>query len=91
MQVVWLDNAIRDLQHIYAYIQEYNPIASKEIAQKIITSVEMLGDFPYMSRQGIVPDTREFMITGTKYYAVISLARERVQILNILHEAQDWK
>jgi toxin ParE1/3/4 len=76
MRVTWHRRARQDLRHLRAQIAEENPQAAQRMAQRILQAVELLAEQPGMDRASRVPDTREFVITGTPYIA---------GIVNLLH------
>lgn len=91
MQIVWSDKALSDLERIRAYIKQFNPYAASALAKRIADSIKTLADFPYKGRQGRVFGTRELVITNTSYNAVFSITNDTVEILTIIHQAQDWE
>ena len=52
-------------------------------------SIKTLKDFPYKGRQGRVFGTRELVITDTSYNAVFRVTDNAVEILTIIHQAQE--
>lgn len=80
-----------DLEHIHTYIRQYHPSAASAIVQRIRDSIKKLSDFPYSGRQGKVFSTRELIITNTRYNAVFRIMPDRVEILKIIHQAQNWE
>ena len=89
MQIIWTDKALSDLEHIHAYINQFNPYAASTIAKRILDSIKTLADFPHKGRQGKVFGTRELVINHTRYNAVFRVLSDRVEIVKILHQAQD--
>ena len=54
-QVVWTSSAIADVESIRRYIDNFNPLAARAMAVKIIEVGDTVADFPF--RGGQVPDT----------------------------------
>lgn len=49
-----------------------------------------LAEHPQRGRDGRLPGTRELVIPGTAYISVYRLKPDRVEILRVLHSAQNW-
>jgi toxin ParE1/3/4 len=88
--VRWLDQAVEDLKAARAYIARDNPSAAADIAQRIRDAVKLLGDYPAAGRAGRVPNTRELVVAGTPYVLPYRVRAESVEILRVLHGAQQW-
>ena len=88
MTVRWLDQAVEDLRAVRAYIARHNPSAASEIAQRIRDAVKLLGDYPAAGQAGRVPNTRELVVTGTPYILPYRVRAETIEILRVLHGAQ---
>ncbi len=90
MIVRWLDQAVEDLKALRTYIARDNPSAAADIAQRIRDAVKILGDYPAAGRAGRVPNTRELVVAGTAYILPYRVRAESVEILRVLHGAQEW-
>jgi toxin ParE1/3/4 len=88
--VRWLDQAVEDLKTVRTYIARDNPSAAADIAQRIRDAVKILGDYPAAGRAGRVPNTRELVVAGTPYMLPYRVRAESVEILRVLHGAQQW-
>jgi toxin ParE1/3/4 len=90
----WTDLADADLDHVEAYIsQENSVVVAIDIVLKIIDSIEMiLPNHPEAGRLGRVKNTRELVISGVPFIVIYRIARglQRVEILRVLHDAQQW-
>ena len=89
-RVTWHRRARQDLRHLRAQIAEDNPQAAQRVARRILQAVELLAEQPGMGRIGRVPDTREFVITGTPYIAAYQVLEDTLVILRVLHGARRW-
>ena len=49
-----------------------------------------LAEFPERGRPGRKSDTRELIFTGLPYLAIYRIRGNEVEILRILHGAQNW-
>jgi toxin ParE1/3/4 len=90
VRIKWLDQAVEDLKAIRTFIARNNPSAAAEVAQRIRSAVKLLAHYPAVGRPGRVPDTRELVVTGTPYVVPYRVRAERVEILRVLHGAQEW-
>lgn len=90
MQIKWLRRALNDLENIADYIALDNPAAALSMLDTIEAITAGLADHPKRGRSGRLPDTRELVISGTAYISVYRLKTGRVEILRVLHSAQNW-
>lgn len=90
MQVRWTAQAVSDLTGISDYIeQRTSPFAARSVALAIYKSAENLRTFPQRGRQGRAPGTRELLVSRLPYVIVYRLRENAVDLLRILHGAQD--
>jgi toxin ParE1/3/4 len=91
--VVWLDDAAKDLEVLLDHIENESPRAALAMALAIRQAADrLLTGYPKIGRKGRVTGTRELVIARTPFvviYRVRSKAR-RIQILRVLHGAQQW-
>jgi toxin ParE1/3/4 len=90
LRIRWLDQVVEDLKGVRAYIGRHNPSAAVDIAQRIRDAVKILGDYPAAGRAGRVPNTRELVVSGTPYILPYRVRTETIEILRVLHGAQQW-
>lgn len=90
MRVAWTESSLDDLRSLRFYLAEHNPEAAKKVALAILEGVESLIDFPASGRPGRLPETRELVITGSRYVVVYRVRDETLQILRVLHSARRW-
>lgn len=90
MKVRWLDRAVFDLKAARAYIARDNPGAAADIARRIREAVRVVADYPAAGRVGRVPNTREVVVSGTPYIIPYRIKANVVEILRVLHAAQEW-
>ena len=82
MRVRWTTDAADDLERICDYIAESRPESARRVAQSIVQGIASLDTFPNRGRPGRVEGTRELVF--------VSLPFDEVQVLRILHGAQQW-
>jgi len=85
----WLESARADLFAIVDYISDDNPDAAQRVKDDIENKVEKLPDFPQMGRPGRIEGTRE-LVAWANYIIVYRERGFTVQILRVLHAAQQW-
>lgn len=89
MALAWKRAALRDRERIMAFIARDKPLAAIMWDEKLEQSAERLIRQPRMGRSGRVPGTRELVI-HPNYILVYREAAARVEILRVLHAAQNW-
>ncbi|MCU0491274.1 MAG: type II toxin-antitoxin system RelE/ParE family toxin [Chloroflexaceae bacterium] len=92
MNIVWRPEAINDAQALLSYTFERNPEASQRLNRVILAAIARLADFPALGRKGRRENTRELVITGTRYIVAYLVEEEQnqVTILRVLDGAQQW-
>ena len=91
MRVRWTEPAARDLTQICDYIEEHDTSSTaRRVAISIYERLSALMEFPEQGRQGRKSATRELIFTGLPYLAIYRIRGDAVEILRILHGAQNW-
>ncbi|WP_110650778.1 type II toxin-antitoxin system RelE/ParE family toxin [Salinicola peritrichatus] len=90
MIVRWLERAIVDLEGIADYIAMDRPDAALSIVDRVEASAEAIPDNPQRGRSGRVSGTRELIIAGTPYLIVYRISPNTIDVLRVLHGAQQW-
>lgn len=91
MRIRWTEPAVRDFTNICDYIAEHgSPAISRRVAGDIYSAIGTLGRFPELGRTGRKPETRELIFTGLPYIAVYRVTQIGIEVLRILHGAQQW-
>jgi toxin ParE1/3/4 len=80
----------RRLEDISERIAADNPAAGARMVARIRAAVERLAASPAIGRPGRVADTRELIISGTPYIVPYRVRDDAVQIITVLHSAQQW-
>jgi len=88
VRIVWLEQARLDLQSIHDFIAADSPAVARSFAQRLVSSVEALVEFPRRGRAGRTRGTFELLVTGTAYVAVYRLRDDQIQILSVQHGAR---
>lgn len=91
MIIEWSPRALRNIRAARAYIARDNPAAATAVTERIIQQVETLVTFsPRIGRPGRLDGTRELVVTRTPYVVVYSIGADEINILAVLHHAQNW-
>ena len=82
--------AVEDLNLAYEYIAAENPSAAHAVIARIESAVNVLRSHPEIGRSGRVEGTRGLIISGTPFIVAYRIARNRVEILAVIHGARRW-
>jgi toxin ParE1/3/4 len=88
MQVVWLKNALLNLDDIAAYIAQENPQAAQQVLDLIIEQVNQLVTQPALGRPGRVVGTRELVISNSHYLVPYRIKNNMVEVLRVFHTSR---
>jgi toxin ParE1/3/4 len=87
----WTEAAVHDLTRICDYIEERGGSGSaRQVAVSIYQGVSGLVAFPERGRIGRKPGTRELVLHPLPYLAIYRIREDVVEVLRILHGAQNW-
>ncbi len=90
MQVRWTPRAQTDLNNQIDYIAHDNLPAANRMRKIVFEHTHLLEKTPEIGRAGGVVGTRELILSGTPYVAVYRVKEEFVEILRLLHGAQQY-
>lgn len=90
MIIEWLPAAERDFDSIVDYIAVDNPAAAIAQGDEIQEQVAKLLQHPQLGRAGRTKGTRELVVVNTPYLVAYRIKPGAIQILRILHGAQQW-
>lgn len=90
MIIVWLDDAVTDLDRETDYLLARNPHAALRIARTIRAHVSHLADYPEFGRVGRVAGTRELIVVDTPYIIAYYLKGLEIRILAVIHAKRKW-
>ena len=83
MKLRWTPRAVADLEEISDYLVAASPQAWEHLLQRLERLSEAMLDFPLMGKAGLVPGTREFVVSGTPYILVFQVKDEAVVIVSV--------
>jgi len=90
MRVRWTRKALVNLDDAIEYIAGDDPTASRNVAQKIWDSSQMLALQPAIGRPGRVSGTRELLISGLPYILSYIQKGDAIYILRLIHSSMIW-
>jgi toxin ParE1/3/4 len=90
MRVRWSEDASLDRADIVEYIANDDIEAAITIGERIEDQVDKLANHPWMGRVGEVSGTRELVIQRTPYIVVYRVEDNVVDVMRVLHGAQQW-
>ncbi|MET3724807.1 type II toxin-antitoxin system RelE/ParE family toxin [Sphingomonas trueperi] len=89
-ELVWTTPAIGDLQAIDTWLSEHrSPDLARRRLAKLRERAEFLIEFPHLGRPGD-KNVRILRAFDTPYVIVYRLKGEKLEILRIRHEREDW-
>jgi toxin ParE1/3/4 len=89
LHVEWTEAALTDLEGHFDYVAFDDRRAATRVFTPVIDAVEMLARFPSIGRAGRFDDTRELYVKNTGYIVSYRVRAGAVEILRLLHWAQD--
>jgi toxin ParE1/3/4 len=90
VKIRWTAVAADDLKSVHEYLSQHAPASADSIVDRILTSIDVLEQYPNLGRQGRLEGTRELVITGTPFIVFYRLRKSQVEILGVLHAARKW-
>jgi toxin ParE1/3/4 len=90
LSIRWLPQAQRNRLEQLDYIAQDNPLAAIGQDERIERQINMLLAHPKMGRPGRVTCTRELVISGTPFVVIYRLQKQSIEVLRLLHSAQQW-
>ena len=83
MKLRWTPRAVADMEEIGDYLVAVSPQAWEHLLLRVERLTETILDFPLMGKAGLLPGTREFVLSGTPYILVFQLKDDSVVILSV--------
>ncbi len=89
-EVRWVRMALQDMQNIAQYLAQHDAQSAQCVVEHIWQAGQSLASLPSRGRPGRVPETRELVLTDYPYFLVYRVREAKVQILRIIHTAQEY-
>ena len=90
LKIEWLPLASANRFEQLDYIAQDNPLAAIDQDERIEHQIDMLLQHPQMGRPGRKKGTRELVISRTPCVVVYRAKGPRIEIIRLLHGAQQW-
>ena len=90
LKIEWLPLASANRFEQLDYIAQDNPLAAIDQDERIERQIDMLLQHPQMGRPGRKKGTRELVISRTPFIVVYRAKGARIEIIRLLHGAQQW-
>jgi toxin ParE1/3/4 len=90
VKIRWTLPAANQLHEIFDYVAAGNPEAASRVVRRIRNAIHQTARMPNAGRIGHVPGTREIVVPGTPYLVAYRILEDMIQVLAILHGAQQW-
>ena len=90
MKVVWSRRAIRHLVSLREFIARDSEQNAAFVAERILSSVDILRAHPEMGRPGRASGTRELVVPETPFIIPYRLKDNRLELIAVLHGRQKW-
>jgi toxin ParE1/3/4 len=91
MLIRWTEPAASDLTQICDFLKEHASSGiARRVALSIFQNIDTLTNFPEKGRVGRKSGTRELIFATLPYVVVYRVRGESLEVLRILHGAQNW-
>ncbi len=89
MNIIWMPEALKDLQDIEEYIAEDSAISASEVVQTIFLYVaNQLETFPRSGHIGRVVGTLELSVPRLPYFIPYRIVSPKIEILRVYHTSR---
>jgi toxin ParE1/3/4 len=88
MKVKFTRPALAELDAIFAYIHQRNPIAAGQVVARVREIAAQLGRFPDMGHPKYKPGVRMITVRRYPYLIFYTVANDEVLILSVRHGAR---
>ena len=89
MRIRWTPTAADELQRIFDYLTQNDPLLARSTVISIRDAVLSLKTFPNRGRRGVVEGTRELLHDRLPYIVAYRVRQDTIEVLHIWHPAQD--
>jgi toxin ParE1/3/4 len=83
MRTVWSRRALQHLVEIRSYIAKNHPRTERQVAARILESVDRLAGYPHRGPSGRAVGTRELIVSGTPYVIPYRVKDDRLQLIAV--------
>ena len=90
MRLRWTQAAVDDLERIANYLFENALEKAEQLTLQIYETPNVLLTYPHRGRVGRKSGTRELVMTSLPYIIVYQIIDDTVNIIRVMHGAQNW-
>jgi toxin ParE1/3/4 len=90
MKIVWSRRAIRHLVELRRFISSQSEQNAALVAERILSSVELLASQPLIGRVGRISGTMELVVPKTPFIVVYRIRAEIVELLAVFRGRRRW-
>jgi toxin ParE1/3/4 len=90
VRLEWTASARSDLANVFFHIAAENFDAAVDQEDRIAAAADRLTVHPMLGREGRWSQTRELVVPRTPYLVIYRILPDAVELLRIIHGAQDW-
>ena len=83
MRTVWSRRALQHLVEIRSYIAKNHPRTERQVAARLLESVDRLAGYPHRGPSGRAVGTRELVVSGTPYVIPYRVKDDRLQLIAV--------
>jgi toxin ParE1/3/4 len=85
MKLRLLADATRDLRGIFDFIEQDNPETARDVARRLMKSMQLLAQNPSLGRVSKTKAIREWSVPNLPYVVPYRVKGDTVQIIRIFH------
>lgn len=85
MRLRLLAEATRDLRNIFDFIEHDNPETARDVARRLMKSIQLLAQNPSVGRPSKTKAIREWSVPDLPYVVPYRVRRDSVDVLRIYH------
>jgi toxin ParE1/3/4 len=85
MKLQLLANATRDLRDIFEFIEQDSPETARDVARRLMKSMQLLAQNPSLGRPSKTKAIREWSVPDLPYVVPYRVKGDIVQIIRIYH------
>ena len=90
MKVRYTDSAADEIDNIFAYIAQRNPIAARSVVARVEQTVSALADFPNMAQMTDEPEIRRMPVGRYPLLVFYTVENMEIVILHVRHTSRQW-
>lgn len=90
LKLKWTRRALEQLVESQEYIAQENPLAARQVGERIADATRLLLTQPRMGHQGRVAGTLEWVVRHTPHFLVYKLEDDELIVLRVIHGKQHW-